>query len=52
MARIQPAQFPEHPETDEPGGGGRGRKAMRYAVPIAVAGMAAATISPLSTARA
>lgn len=45
MARIQPAQFPEHPETDEPGGGGRGRKAVRYAVPIAVAGMAAATIS-------
>ncbi|MFF7197751.1 outer membrane lipoprotein carrier protein LolA [Streptomyces sp. NPDC008079] len=44
MARIQPAQFPEHPESDEPGRG-RGRKAMRYAVPVAVAGVAAATIS-------
>lgn len=41
MAPIQPAQ----PETEEPGSGGRGRKAMRYAVPVAVAGIAAATIS-------
>lgn len=45
MARIQPARYPEHPETDEPGSGGRGRKAMRYAVPVAVAGVAAATIT-------
>ncbi|HEY5832597.1 LolA family protein [Streptomyces sp.] len=42
MARIRPAR---HPESDEPGGGGRGRKAVRYAVPAAVAGVAAATIS-------
>jgi outer membrane lipoprotein-sorting protein len=42
MARIQPAQ----PEADEPGRGpGRRRRAARYAVPVAVAGVAVATIS-------
>ncbi|WP_329135327.1 DUF2092 domain-containing protein [Streptomyces sp. NBC_01476] len=42
MARIQPAQ----PEAYEPGREpGRGRRAARYAVPVAVAGIAAATIS-------
>lgn len=40
MALIQPAR----PEPDEPAPG-RGRKAARYAVPAAVAGIAAATIS-------
>jgi outer membrane lipoprotein-sorting protein len=47
MARIQPAQpeqYPEYPDSEGPGGR-RGRKAMRYAVPVAVAGVAAATIS-------
>jgi outer membrane lipoprotein-sorting protein len=42
MARIQPAQY--DPEWDEGGGGGRGRRTARYAVPVAVAGVAAATI--------
>jgi outer membrane lipoprotein-sorting protein len=43
MARIQPAPYPDD---DEPGSGpGRGRRAARYAVPVAVAGVAAATIS-------
>ena len=42
MARIQPAQYEE---TEEPGGGRRGRRAMRYVVPVAVAGVAAATIT-------
>jgi outer membrane lipoprotein-sorting protein len=43
MAEIQPAQYPE---TEEPGGGGgRGRRAMRYAVPVAALGLAALTIS-------
>jgi outer membrane lipoprotein-sorting protein len=43
MAQIQPAPYPDD---DEPGRGtGRGRKAARYAVPLAVAGMAAATIT-------
>lgn len=42
MARIQPAR---NSDMDEPDGGGRGRrKAVRYAVPVAVAGIAAATI--------
>lgn len=47
MARIQPAQYPEHPEFPDPEEPGRrrGRRAMRYAVPVAVAGVAAATIS-------
>lgn len=47
MARIQPAQYPEFPDQpdSEGPGRGRGRKAMRYAVPVAVAGVAAATIS-------
>src|SRR4051794_7001204 len=39
MALIQPAQ----PEAREPEGR-RGRKAVRYAVPVAVVGVAAATI--------
>ncbi|WP_225848763.1 DUF2092 domain-containing protein [Streptomyces sp. HPF1205] len=42
MARIQPAQYDPH--EDEGGGGGRGRRAARYAVPVAVVGVAAATI--------
>jgi outer membrane lipoprotein-sorting protein len=42
MALIQPAQ----PEADEPGGEpGRRRRAARYAVPVAVAGIAAATMA-------
>ncbi|MFC4033045.1 outer membrane lipoprotein carrier protein LolA [Streptomyces polygonati] len=42
MAPIQPAR----PEADEPGRGpGRRRRAARYAVPVAVAGVAVATIS-------
>lgn len=48
MARIQPTQVPEAGDTGGTGGEGRGpgrRKAMRYAVPVAVAGVAAATIS-------
>lgn len=48
MARIQPTQVPEAGDTGDAGGEGRGpgrRKAMRYAVPVAVAGVAAATIS-------
>ncbi|MCM2420991.1 DUF2092 domain-containing protein [Streptomyces sp. RKAG293] len=48
MARIQPTQVPEAGDTGDTGGEGRGpgrRKAMRYAVPVAVAGVAAATIS-------
>lgn len=44
MALIQPAQ-PEPEWDDAPGGARRGRRAMRYAVPVAVAGVAAATIS-------
>jgi outer membrane lipoprotein-sorting protein len=40
MALIQPAQ----PEAHEPGGGRRGRKAVRYDVPVAVVGVTAATI--------
>jgi outer membrane lipoprotein-sorting protein len=40
MARIQPAQYDDDPG-DAPD---RGRKAARYAVPVAVAGVAAATI--------
>ncbi|WP_433891730.1 LolA family protein [Streptomyces sp. CA-111067] len=42
MARIQPARYEE---TDEPGGGRGGRRAMRFVVPVAVAGVAAATIT-------
>jgi outer membrane lipoprotein-sorting protein len=42
MAPIQPARYDDE---DAPGGGGRARKAARYAVPVAVAGVAAATIS-------
>ncbi|MDF9814971.1 outer membrane lipoprotein-sorting protein [Streptomyces sp. SPB162] len=47
MARIQPAQVPPVGDTGNTGeGSGPGRrKAMRYAVPVAVAGVAAATIS-------
>ncbi|SDO34304.1 LolA family protein [Actinacidiphila guanduensis] len=41
MALIQPAR-PEPEQPDEPGG--RGRKLARYGVPVAVAGVAAATI--------
>ncbi|MEW2519878.1 LolA family protein [Actinacidiphila alni] len=47
MAPIQPAQpeqYPDFPDADEPGGGRR-RAVVRYAVPVAVAGVAAATIS-------
>ncbi|NUS16556.1 MAG: DUF2092 domain-containing protein [Streptomyces sp.] len=40
MALIQPAL----PEAHEPGGGRRGRKALRYAVPVAVVGVTAATV--------
>ncbi|MFG1808706.1 outer membrane lipoprotein carrier protein LolA [Streptomyces sp. NPDC049040] len=40
MALIQPAQ----PEAHEPEGGQRRRKALRYAVPVAVVGVTAATI--------
>ncbi|WP_372408411.1 outer membrane lipoprotein carrier protein LolA [Streptomyces luteireticuli] len=46
MARIQPAPDPADPVTsgaNGPSGPGR-RKAVRYAVPVAVAGVAAATI--------
>lgn len=43
MALIQPAR-PEQPETRGPGGGRRGRKALRYAVPAAVVGVTAATV--------
>ncbi|MFI1096222.1 outer membrane lipoprotein carrier protein LolA [Streptomyces sp. NPDC020917] len=42
MAPIQPARYDDE---DAPGGGGRARRAARYAVPVAVAGVAAATIS-------
>ncbi|SEO13962.1 LolA family protein [Actinacidiphila rubida] len=42
MAPIQPARYDDE---DEPGTGRRGRRAARYAVPVAVAGVAAATIS-------
>ncbi|MBY8878128.1 LolA family protein [Actinacidiphila acidipaludis] len=41
MAPIQPARYDDE---DVPGSG-RGRRAARYAVPVAVAGVAAATIS-------
>jgi outer membrane lipoprotein-sorting protein len=44
MARIQPAPYPD-PDDDGGHAGGRRRKAARYAVPVAVAGVAAATIS-------
>jgi outer membrane lipoprotein-sorting protein len=44
MARIQPAPYPD-PDDDGGGAPGRRRKAARYAVPVAVAGVAAATIS-------
>ncbi|MEE4541922.1 DUF2092 domain-containing protein [Streptomyces sp. V4-01] len=47
MARIQPAPYPGPDDGGDDGGGARGRrrKAARYAVPVAVAGVAAATIS-------
>ncbi|MFI0940260.1 outer membrane lipoprotein carrier protein LolA [Streptomyces sp. NPDC021020] len=44
MALIQPAR-PEQPEEYEHGGGRRGRKALRYAVPAALVGVTAATVS-------
>ena len=43
MALIQPAR-PEPDEPDGPGGDRRGRGLVRYGVPLAVAGIAAATI--------
>jgi outer membrane lipoprotein-sorting protein len=43
MAPIQPARYDD--DEDVPGSRGRARKAARYAVPVAVAGVAAATIS-------
>ncbi|MCZ4122243.1 LolA family protein [Streptomyces sp. H39-S7] len=47
MARIQPTQVPSVGDTGDTEGtrGPARRKAMRYAVPVAVAGVAAATIS-------
>jgi outer membrane lipoprotein-sorting protein len=44
MALIQPAGRPEPDQPDEPRGT-RGRKIARYTVPVAVAGIAAATIT-------
>ncbi|WP_031524086.1 LolA family protein [Streptomyces sp. NRRL F-5123] len=44
MALIQPAR-PEQPEEYEHGGGRRGRKVLRYAVPAALVGVTAATVS-------
>lgn len=44
MALIQPAR-PEPDEPEGPAGRWRGRKMARYGVPVAVAGIAAATIS-------
>lgn len=44
MAQIQPLGRPEPEQPDEPRGG-RGRKFARYTVPVAVAGIAAATIT-------
>ncbi|MFI0898614.1 outer membrane lipoprotein carrier protein LolA [Streptomyces sp. NPDC020983] len=44
MALIQPAQ-PEQPEEYGYGGGRRSRKALRYAVPAALVGVTAATVS-------
>ena len=44
MALIQPAGRPEPDEPDGPDGDRRGRRLVRYGVPLAVAGIAAATI--------